>query len=235
VRVDAARHTAFEVGDEPLLLARVAPTWVCRHRQLAAKAAVADGAEVLVMDDGFQNPSLVKDVSLLVVDGAYGFGNRRVVPAGPLREPLANGLARADAIVLVGENISGTTASIDTRMPVLRTELVPGPEASELAGRDVVAFAGIGDPSKFFRTLEAIGCRVRTTHVFADHHPYRAEELADIRAEAEQREAVAVTTEKDAVRLPEEARAWVKVLTVKLAWRDEAALERLLEPVLPDG
>jgi tetraacyldisaccharide 4'-kinase len=235
LRVDPAQHEAREVGDEALLLAAAAPTWVCRSRVRAAKAAVADGAEVLVLDDGFQNPSLVKDVSFLVVDGTYGFGNRRVIPAGPLREPFHKGLARADAVVLVGENRAGATASIAPYMPVLRTDLVPGPEARELAGREVVAFAGIGDPEKFFRTLREIGCRLRATHAFDDHHPYAADEIRDILERCRALEAVAVTTEKDAVRMPPELRGSVKVLTVSIRWRDEDALLDLLDPVLAHG
>jgi tetraacyldisaccharide 4'-kinase len=235
LRADPARHKASEVGDEALLLAAGAPAWVCRNRARAAKAAVAAGAQVLLLDDGFQNPSLVKDVSFLVVDGTYGFGNRHVIPAGPLREPLHQGLARADAVVLVGENRAGVTASIGPHTPVLRADLVPGPEARELAGRDVVAFAGIGDPEKFFRTLREIGCRLRATHVFDDHHPYGVDELQGILDACRSTGALPVTTEKDAVRVPEDLRASIRVLTVTLKWRDQDALERLLNPVLARG
>ena len=245
VRVDPAQHGVAEVGDEALLLAACAPTWVCRDRRAAARAAVDAGAEVLVMDDGFQNPALVKDLSLVVVDGAYGFGNRRIFPAGPLREPIRQGLRRADAVVLVGENVSGVTASIPTMIPLLRAYLQPGPEAAGLAGREVVAFTGIGYPEKFFATLEEIGCLVRARHAFPDHHAYSGEEVAAICEEAAGFEAVAVTTAKDAVRLPEGSPGTetgpgtgpgtVKVLTVALKWRDIGALARLVEPVLGHG
>jgi len=229
VRVDPAQHSAAEVGDEALLLAAEAPTWVARDRRAAARAAVAAGATVLVMDDGYQNPALVKTLSVIVVDGTYGFGNRRVIPAGPLREPLHQGLARADAVVLVGENLSGVTAVFRIRLPVLRAHLVPGPEAAGLAGHDVVAFAGIGIPDKFFHTLETIGCRVIARHPLPDHHRYTQSEVARFLAEAESQEAVAVTTAKDALRIPDEMAAQVEVLTVTLEWTDETRLVDLLQ------
>jgi len=230
-RVDPTRHTASEAGDEALLLAAHAPTWVCRDRQEAARAAHEAGADALILDDGFQDPSLVKDLSLLVVDGTYAFGNRRIIPAGPLRETVASGLGRADAVVLVGENISGVTASIPAAIPVLRAVIVPGEGSEQLAGRNVVAFAGIGQPEKFFRTLEELGCRIRARHEFADHHRYEQREIEKLVAQAAQKEAVLVTTAKDAVRLPEELRARVRVLPVTLAFRDEDALARLLAPL----
>jgi tetraacyldisaccharide 4'-kinase len=234
-RVDPERHGVAEVGDEALLLAAQAPTWVARDRRAGARAAVDAGADILVMDDGLQYPGLIKDLSLIVVDGTYGFGNRRVIPSGPLREPIRQGLKRADVLVLVGENISGVTATIPISMPLLRARLVPGPEAADLATGSVVAFAGIGHPEKFFRTLEEVGCEIRARHAFPDHHVYSADEVAAICEEAEGLQAVPVTTAKDAVRLPEGARGTVRVLTVTFRCNDERALEELLGPVLGDG
>jgi tetraacyldisaccharide 4'-kinase len=234
-RIDPARHSADEAGDEALLLAAHAPTWVCRDRAEAARAAYEAGADAIILDDGFQDPSLVKDLSLLVVDGAYACGNRRIIPAGPLRETVASGLGRADAVVLVGGNVAGVTATIPRAIPLLRAEIVPGPEAGSLAGRDVVAFAGIGDPKKFFRTLTELGCRLRAQHGFADHHRYEAEEIEKLVAEAKQMDAILVTTQKDAVRLPDEVRAKAIVLTVTLSFRDEEALVRLLAPLFAQG
>ena len=184
------------------------------------------------MDDGFQNPELAKDVSILVVDGGYGFGNGRVIPAGPLREPVAIALARADAVAIVGtdrENIENAVRA--SGLPVLAARFVPAPAAADLAGRRVVAFAGIGRPAKFFETLSEMGCELAGIHAFADHHPFTADEIMRIVDQATAADAVAVTTEKDAVRLPEAARQMVRVLPVTLEWRDEAALERVLAPV----
>lgn len=235
LRVEPDRHGVREVGDEALLLAARAPTWIARDRPAGARAAAAAGAGVIVMDDGYQNPSLMKTLSLVVVDGTYGFGNGRLLPAGPLREPVARGLARAAAAVLVGDDEAGVKAGLEAELPVLRARLVPGPEAAGLAGREVVAFAGIACPRKFFDTIDEIGCRVVARHSFADHHLYTPGELATLCEEASALGAVPATTAKDAVRLPPEARAMVEVVTVSLLWQDPDALARVLRPVLGRG
>ena len=224
--VDPARHTADEVGDEPLLLAEVAPCWVARDRVAGAKTAIAAGAELLLLDDGFQNPTLAKDLSLVVIDGAYGLGNGRVLPAGPLREPLARGLARADAIVLMGDDTTGVAAIIASK-PLRQARLVPE-NSGAVVGRSVVGVAGIGRPEKFFATLEEAGARLIRTYAFPDHHRYREDELARPLAEAERAGAMVVTTSKDWVRLPRAIRERVHVFRVTVAWDDVAALETML-------
>ena len=231
VRVDPARHTAAEVGDEPLLLAQVRPTWVARDRRGGVEAALTADAAAVVMDDGFQNPSIVKDLSIVVLDGPRGFGNGRMLPAGPLREPVSAGLARADAVALIGPDTSGLAVRVAPRL-LLRACLAPDPEsARRLAGRKVVAFAGIGHPQKFLATLQEIGCTIVASHAFGDHHVYRAKEIAAIVRQAETAGAIAVTTAKDYVRLEREERTGVDVLPIAVAWNDEAALDRLLDPV----
>jgi tetraacyldisaccharide 4'-kinase len=229
VRVDPAKHRAREVGDEALLLAEVAPTWVARERPAGARAAGAAGARVLVMDDGFQNPSLAKDLSLVVVDGAYGFGNGRVMPAGPLREPVADGLARADAAIVIGPDLRGVERDLAGRTDFLRARLVPVAGQDDLAGREVVAFAGIGRPEKFFATLAELRCRVVAAHAFADHHPYTPDEIMRLADAAVAARATLVTTAKDAVRLPPEARGMARVVAVVIEWEDEGAVISLLE------
>lgn len=226
--VDPARHDARMVGDEPLLLAQCAATWVARDRKDAARLAVADGADVLVMDDGLQNPALRKDLRLVVVDGGYGFGNEHVLPAGPLREPLARGLARADAFVLVGPDRHGLAARLGRHAPVFAASLVPDATARTLAGRKVHAFAGIGRPEKFFATLDAVGAECVAARSFADHHPYREEEVDQILAAAARDGATPVTTTKDHVRLPAAQRARVVAVAVSLAFADRPAFMRLL-------
>jgi tetraacyldisaccharide 4'-kinase len=226
LRVDPARHAAADVGDEPLLLARIAPAWVSRDRAAGAAAAVAAGAQIIVMDDGFQNPGLAKDLSLLAVDGGYGFGNGRVMPAGPLREPLAAGLARADAVALIGTDQCGVADRLPPSLPLLRAVLAP--IAAALAGRRVFAFAGIARPEKFFATLQSMGCVLAGRRAFADHHAYGEAEVAALIEEARHADAVPVTTEKDAVRLPPALRAGIETLPVAIRWRDEAAADRLL-------
>lgn len=192
-------HTAAEVGDEPLLLARIAPTIVSRDRVAGARLAKESGANVIVMDDGFQNPSLEKDLSVLVIDGARGIGNGKVIPAGPLRAPLGPQLARAHAILIVGD-VTGAMPTTDS--PTLHARLEPDSVAlASLKGCRVLAFAGIGNPPKFFATLAAAGINVQIQRGFADHHRYRADEAAALIAEAERHDLTLTTTEKDLARL----------------------------------
>ena len=232
VRVEPRTHTAMEVGDEPLLLSEIAPTWVSRDRAAGAKAARAGGAEAIIMDDGFQNPSLVKDLTLLVFDGGYGLGNGRVFPSGPLREPLQSGLERADAAVVVGEDLVGIELALGGRLPVFRARYVPAPGAERLAGRNVVAFAGIGRPEKFFETLAEMGCRLHATRSFADHHKFRDHEIMELVDLASQHGATPVTTAKDAARLTPEMRSLVDVLDVSLDWEDADAPHTVVAPIL---
>jgi tetraacyldisaccharide 4'-kinase len=204
ILVDAARHRAVDVGDEPLLLAAAAPTVVSRDRVSGAEAAVAAGASVIVMDDGFQNPSLLKDFAVLVIDARRGLGNARVFPAGPLRAPLEPQLRRAQAMVVVGT--SGDSGIIDAArahdLPVFRARLEPDAAFLDtIRGARVLAFAGIGDPEKFFATLEAAGVAVAARESFADHHRYTAAEAQALCARADRDGLVLVTTEKDLARL----------------------------------
>ena len=233
LRVDPARHDAHAVGDEALLLARVAPTWLSRDRVAGAAAAASAGASILIMDDGMQTPNLAKDLCLAVIDGGAGFGNGCLLPAGPLREPLGRGLGRAHALVLVGDDRRGACAALGEHdLPVIEADLVPGDEGRALRERPVVAFAGIGRPEKFFETLEDSGCTVIARYAFADHHRYKPGEIAAIVAYAKERDAQPVTTEKDYVRLPPDARATVRTLPVTLAWRNPSEPRDLLAPLL---
>jgi tetraacyldisaccharide 4'-kinase len=229
LRVDDRRHDAALVGDEALLLAARAPTWVAADRVAGAEAAVEAGADVIIMDDGFQNPSLAKDVSVVVIDGDYGFGNGRVMPAGPLREAVAAGLRRAQAAVVMGGGPEWDQYLAPHGVAVLHAALEPEPDCAALAGKRVLAFAGIARPEKLTATLEAMGCQVVESISFADHHPYDADELMTLVEQASRQGAVPVTTAKDHVRLPKEARPMVDVLRVRLAWANPAVLDDLLE------
>lgn len=227
LRVDPARHSAALVGDEPLLLAAEAPTWVGADRAGSAREAVAAGAEVLLMDDGLQNPGLEKTASLLIVDGAVGFGNGRVMPAGPLRERVMDAVGRCRACVLIGADMASARATVGD-LPVLDAWLAPD---RALDGERVFAFCGIGRPGKFFETVAAAGADLAGSRSFPDHHVFSPYEIGQLRAAAAAHGARPITTAKDAVRLPVEMRAQVDVLGVRLMWRDEAALERLLDEV----
>jgi tetraacyldisaccharide 4'-kinase len=232
VAVDPKRHDAADVGDEALLLARAAPCWVARDRAAGARQAIAAGADLVLLDDGFQNPSVAKDLSLLVVDGGYGFGNRRVIPAGPLREPIGPGLRRADAVIILGADTTGSEAAIAGRLPVLHGRLAAR-QGDDLEGRKVLAFAGIGRPAKFYETLRELGAEIIARHDFPDHHPYRADEVERLIAEAHQSGALAITTAKDGVRLPAGTRGEIRVLDVEIEWREPDALVELMRrPVL---
>ena len=232
VRVDPAQHGSEAVGDEALLLAAGAPTWVSADREAGGRAAAAAGADVIIMDDGLQNPGLEKTLSLLTVDGGYGFGNGRVIPAGPLREPVAAAAARCEAAVLIGPDEHGALATLPPGLPVLRAGLVPGPEMAALQGESVFAFCGIANPRKFFATLRGGGAVLAGTESFADHYPFDEDDLRGLLAAAERLGAIPVTTRKDWVRIPAPFRDQVRVVGVSLAWEDEPGLEALLAAAL---
>ncbi|MEZ5765137.1 MAG: tetraacyldisaccharide 4'-kinase [Xanthobacteraceae bacterium] len=234
LRVDPAIHTAQDVGDEPLL-SRAAPVIVSRDRVRGAQMAREVGASVIVMDDGFQNPSLRKDFSLIVIDGRRGVGNACVFPAGPLRAPLASQVPRADALIVVGEGTQadGVAAMVASRgRPVLRAAIAADRKTvSELAGTSVLAFAGIGDPERYFTTLRKNGIDVAATRVFSDHHPFTPREIADLLSEAKRRSLVPLTTEKDFMRLRGVAGvdlAAIRPFPVRLAVQDEESWRALI-------
>jgi tetraacyldisaccharide 4'-kinase len=228
LQVDRSRHGATEVGDEPLLLAAAAPCWIGADRTASASAAIDAGADLLLLDDGFQNPALHYDVALIVVDGGYGIGNGRVMPAGPLREPIAAALQRASAVVMLGA--TATTLDIGD-LPILAGRLAPV-DAPELTDIRVFAFAGIGRPEKFFATLRDVHAELVWTRGFADHHFYSEGELVTLEAAAKAKNAILVTTEKDWVRLAPRWREKILALKVALRWDDTAELDRVLAPAL---
>jgi len=229
VRVEPARHGSEAVGDEALLLAALAPTWVSADRAEGAKCAVEAGAGAIVMDDGLQNPTLQKTLSLLTIDGGAGFGNGRVIPAGPLRESVASAAARCGAVVLIGQDDTDALSLLPPHLPVLRAALASGPEMAELAGRNVFAFCGIANPRKFFTTLRLGGAVVAGSEAFADHYPFDAGDMRALLAQAERLGAIPVTTRKDWVRIPPEFQTRVRVVSVMLQWDDPTQIEALLE------
>lgn len=232
VRVDPNTHRALDVGDEALLHGSDGMTWVARQRIEGAYHAIEVGAKAIILDDAHQHASMIKDLSLVVIDGAIGFGNHRVVPAGPLREPVRAGLTRTDAVVIMGDDETGVIERLPADMPVLHGTLQPGPEAAHLNQRKVVAFAGLGRPGKFFNTLVELGAQVVATHPFDDHHLYQPADIQTILDEAFALDALPVTTEKDAMRLTPDQRQQVNVLRVAVHWKDAAALDALLQRTL---
>jgi len=226
-------HTAIDVGDEPLLLRRHGPVWVAAGRDEGARTAVVNGAKVIIMDDGHQNPSLTKTLSLLVVDAEVGFGNGCVFPAGPLRENLSAALDRADAIILMKPSpefeISETLAAQLKGKIVIPAYLAPriDPPKGQL-----YAFAGIGRPAKFFDSLKRAGANIVETADFADHYKYKDEDIESLFLLASEMDAGLITTEKDYVRLPKGYRKGVNVWPVSVMFEDELTLRRLLHPII---
>lgn len=237
VQVDERTHTPDEVGDEPLLISAFAPVWVARDRAAGAHAAVAAGAGVLVLDDGFQNPTLPRDLALVVVDAGVGFGNGRCLPAGPLREPVAAGLARADLVLCIGPDKMRAQfrATWDLgAVPLVEAELRPLAMGMDWRGLRVLAFAGIGRPEKFFASLRAEGVELLRAEALSDHQPLTEGLMARLEFEAKALGAQLVTTEKDAVRLPARFRAQVLAFPVRLEFLHIRDIEQRLRRVLAE-
>ncbi|MDO8979505.1 MAG: tetraacyldisaccharide 4'-kinase [Afipia sp.] len=237
VRVDQISHTAADVGDEPLMMASSVPVIVSRDRVSGAALARAHGASVVLLDDGFQNPALVKDASLIVIDAARGVGNGGVFPAGPLRAPLEPQIARTDALIVIGSGDAANdiaAAVLRHGAPVLRARLAPDQASvDKLRGQRVLAFAGIGDPARFFATLRACGVTVAEEKAFADHHPFTRDEIERLVSDAAEKSLTLVTTEKDMARIRSDARLQdhangIAAFAVTLAFDDAAMLRNFV-------
>lgn len=201
VKVNLAKHTYKDVGDEPILLANIAPTYICKNRYLSAKKAQEDGAQVVILDDGFQNRSLVKDFSILVIDKGFKLGNEMLLPAGPLREPLFLALPRTDLICIASANLNKEPLRIKSECPTfnVNTKII---NTKHHEGKKYIALVGIGLPEKFFNTLKLLRIKVIEEFIFPDHYPYTIEDLAKPIAIAEKVKCKIITTEKDLIRIP---------------------------------
>lgn len=236
VLVDPRCHKASDVGDEPLLISAFAPVIVAKDREAGVRMAERDGCDIILLDDGFQSPAVRRNASVIVVDAARGFGNGMVMPAGPLRERIEAGMARADLLLSIGptaaqlrfEQIWGGAVSI----PRVSGHLDVLEMGMPWAGLRVLAFAGIGHPDKFFDTLRTAGAEIIRAEALSDHQPLTPALLARLEADAMAAAAQLVTTEKDAVRLPDTFRQKVLTLPVRLRFDDPAPIMALVNRLL---
>lgn len=235
IRVDADIHGAELVGDEPLLLAEILPTIIGKNRLEVAKFAIEQGAELIIMDDGLQNPSIEKDLSFIVTDRRLGFGNERLLPAGPLREPVAAGLNKADAVIIVNPANFIPTAMPDTSMLIARSKAKDSMLA--LKGKRIIAFCGIAVPTKFFDMLREVGADIIRAVDYPDHYPYKEKDLLFLFREAKKHNAELVTTSKDAARMKKQFKQEmesIKIAEMELIFENKAHLEELIEDILPE-
>ncbi len=228
-RVDVEKHSAYQVGDEPLLIAKNGITcWVGSSRRLSANEAYKAGADVILMDDGHQNYDLKKDFSLVVVDGLFGFGNKKIIPAGPLREDISAGLSRANAILIIGEDLTGVAATY-TDKRVIHADFEP--VKNEIDGVRVFGFAGMGRPEKFMRTMYLMGAEIAGFHTFPDHYPYKKIDMSEILKVSRRLNAQPVTTQKDFTRIPSEFQHDVLSIEVTLKFGNEEEIKKLFQPL----
>lgn len=227
--VDAEKNTAAQVGDEPLMIANNGiPCWVGSSRRLSAYEAYKAGADIILMDDGHQNYDLKKDFSLVVVDGLFGFGNERIIPAGPLREDIGEGLARADAILLIGEDLTDVATRYAGKR-IIRADFEP--IENKINGARVFGFAGMGRPEKFMRTMYLMGAEIAGFHSFPDHYPYKRIDMVEILKVARRLNAQPVTTRKDFTRVPPEYQSEILPIDVTLTLGSEDEIRKLFLPL----
>lgn len=229
--VDVNKHAARDVGDEPLLLAGTLPTVISKDRLAGARLAISCGAQLIIMDDGFQNPAIAKDFSLLVIDAKHGFGNGRILPAGPLREKPADGFSRAQAIVMM--NVPAALTSLPCDLPVFTANASLTEQAESLKGKKYVAFSGIAYPQKFFDTLRALNVELVRIISYPDHYLFRDDDIQSLMDVAAEQDAKLITTSKDAVRLPPEIRSQVDVLHIRIVFDEPERFMALLQKSLP--
>lgn len=225
-QVDRTKHTAADVGDEALLLAAIAPCWIGKQRIASARAAIAAGHNILVFDDGLQNPRFHKDCRIVVIDGSIGHGNQCLIPAGPCRIRPEALYPDIDAIVMIGDDQHGLIRSFPSTVPLIKATVQP----SRLPDTSVpyIAFAGIGYPEKFFDTLRHHGFSLLETFPFPDHHNYHPNDIKKLQDLSATHHCSLITTEKDAVRLPADLRKNLATLPIDLLWNQTNQLDELL-------
>ena len=232
----SATSTYSEVGDEPILLSKTGPVLVAKDKKRGIYKACKNGANIILLDDGFQNTSVAKDLSLVVVDSKILFGNQRVIPSGPLREPIQSGFSRAGAIILVNHDKNNISKPINfefpSNIPIIKATIKPKIKLTAWTGKRVVAFSGIAHPEKFHVTLKNLGCEIVGTYNFSDHYPYKKYDIAKLKVNAQSLNAKLVTTEKDFIRIPLSQQADISKLPVQIKFENHAVLKKLLNKIL---
>jgi len=225
-------HRPEEVGDESIILSSVAPTWIGSNRIKSTKNAFKEKADCVIMDDGFQNPTIHKDFSIIVIDGKQGFGNRRVLPSGPLRESIRRGLDRSNAVIIVGEDKFNIKKLISNKIPIFNAKFDVSKNEEIFKGKNITAFAGIAYPTKFFDTLEDEGAKILKKITFPDHYIYNEEDLLNLVEIANNNKTILVTTQKDFIRIPENYKSIIHKLEGEIKLEEESLLKEILANVL---
>jgi tetraacyldisaccharide 4'-kinase len=225
-------HSPVSVGDESLLLSKIASTWIGINRTKSSYLAKKNGADCLIMDDGFQNPSIGKDFSIVVIDGEQEFGNKRVIPSGPLRESILRGLSRTNAIIVIGKISNNLKTIIPSKIPIFNAKFDIKKNNKIYKGKNITAFAGLAYPDKFFKTLKANGARIEKEITYPDHHIYNENDLLSLAESANKTKSILVTTMKDFVRIPKSYRPLINILDGEIIFENESMLVEMLSNIL---
>ena len=225
-------HSATSIGDESILLSEVAPTWIGKDRNKSAKLAKLDGSDCLIMDDGFQNPTIDKDFSIIVINSSQEFGNKRVMPSGPLRESIKRGLSRTNLVVIIGNTTDYLREAIPSSIPILEAQFKIDNKNRIFRGQKITAFAGIAYPEKFFKSLEEQGGKIVKEIIYPDHHIYSENDLLNLAEIANKTNSILVSTKKDSVRIPKLYRSLVNTLEGEIVFENENLLVEILSNVI---
>ena len=225
-------HSPQSVGDEPLLLSEIAPTWIGKDRNNSIKLAKNMGADCIIMDDGFQNPTIHKDFSIIVINASQEFGNKRVMPSGPLRESIVRGLSRTNLIIVIGEIKNSLQKNIPDHIPVIQAKFKINNENKIFKGQKITAFAGIAYPEKFFTSLREQGAKIIKEITYPDHHIYNENDLLSLAEIANKTQSILVSTQKDFVRVPKSYRSLVNTLEGKIYFEKEDIIKEILTNVI---
>ena len=225
-------HSPKSVGDESILLSEVAPTWIGFDRNKSFNLAKEKGADCIIMDDGFQNPTIQKDFSIIVINEEQEFGNKRVMPSGPLRESITRGLSRTNLIIVIGTISKEIKTKIPIHIPVINASFAISDENKIFKGQKITAFAGIAYPEKFFTSLAEQGARIVKEVIYPDHHIYHENDLLNLAEIANKTQSILVSTQKDFVRIPKSYRSLVNTLEGEIVFDNEELLLEILSNVV---